>query len=322
MCYEAVTNRDQFTGFFIEYVVVLGSVGVILNRSNALSCGTCISEEVFLTVDYLPQSLVEVRTVIQVSASACVGVPYVLGDLTGLFELIGNIYTVNIEGVCTNVSKSCCRIEVIPNVIDHIPAGYYFTELRIHILAGRSICQQTGVFGLTNVDTLCTEVIVEALYLDDTDQSFAVYVVSVTAILNDPTVSERLDQSISVLEDTVYILEVTALLGRQVGILEGKQTELFLILRLLREGIECACAEIYSIADLAAMYKSKLILCVPSRTVLRCKLDTAEHTERVSHGMVDSLSLVDPFQSKCKGVGGFIQFNALKLEILIYQCNV
>ena len=206
--------------------------------------------------------------------------------------------------------------EVVPFAADGLPAGLEQTFLGIAEHAGFLIAEQAGQLGLTNVDAILAEVVVVAVHFMNARQLFAGNVVSEAAVFVDPAFLQGVHQRVGIFEGRVGVLEVTAGVGRVMGILVGIDAERRLVFRLLREGNQTAGAHEDTIADVARMYRLDLRRIVPYAFLGR-QLDAVDDTQRVGRGRFNGMRLLFPVQHQRDRVGFFVHFNAVENEVLV-----
>ena len=214
--------------------------------------------------------------------------------------------------------RRLCRIaEVIPLTVDFLPSGRDQTELGITVYTRLGIVEDTGILCLCVIDTIVTEVIIVSVYLVYTCQLFAILIVRKAAIFNSPAFLYIIYKSIAILEGRVSISEVRAGLTGKIGIDEGLKSVDFLILGLLREGVERICSEVCRISECTGVNNAKTLTVTPICIILGSKLNTCYHAKRICTSGIDRLSLVDPIKLKSQGVGFLIKINGGQREVLV-----
>ena len=290
---------------------VLMAVGFV-NRIPAL-VAVVVLEVVSLAFDYLPSLIVICRT-IGIHGALGFMDPNTCGQAAIVFEGVLQATDGLLSGHSIVIAG-----KIVPLIVNHIPAGLQDTILCTAIGICLSIVEDAGVHGLTDVDAVCTKVVVVTVDLVDAGIPFAVVIVSEAAVLSDPAIAQDIDQGIAVLEGMVNITEGCTRLGRIIGVHEGFQIEGCLVLRFLRKGVQTACTQIDLVADLTAVCNSQTTLIGPCCVILGGQLDTTEDTHGVGFRRIDRLSLLLPIQRYLQGVGFRIQGCVLKLEELVYQ---
>ena len=213
--------------------------------------------------------------------------------------------------------RLCRSAEIIPITVDFLPSGRDQTELGITVYTRLGIVEDTGILCLCVIDTIVTEVIIVSVYLVYTCQLFAILIVRKASIFNSPAFLYIIYKSIAILEGRVSISEVRAGLTGKIGIDEGLKSVDFLILGLLREGVERICSEVCRISECTGVNNAKTLTVTPICIILGSKLNTCYHAKRICASGIDRLSLVDPVKLKSQGVGFLIKINGGQREVLV-----
>ncbi len=259
-----------------------------------------------------------------VQVSACPVVSYTIAGLveftTEQSAIVGKGIGVARNGADTG---SCCKVnraEVIEILANRNPAGLQHTHMCIIGLA--VTLNQAGVRCLTYIQAIFTEVIVQLVNYLNASQFAAIDIVSIAAILNDPAFLDGVDQGVAVFEGSVGILEVAALIRRIIGVDVITQTEGCLVLRLLREGMQCGCAHVNLVADRAGVDDIQTALGAPVCVCLGSELNAADYAQGVCGVRIDSSGLLLPVQNHGNRVSCLIDLGTGQNEELVDQLHL
>ena len=236
-----------------------------LNRIHAGS-SIAVLKVVGFTCDLTHTFQVIVRT-IEVLQAFFGFMPVTLHQVA-IVHFISNGDTRNCCVVCTVNTSASCPAEQIPVFANSLPAGSQFTVLGVVDLA--ILLEHSTISGLTYVNTGLAKVVVQTVNLLNTQVLFAVFVVGEATVLIHPAILQCLDQSIGILEGVVNATKDTALISIIIRIDIGIQSIDFLVLGLLCERVQTACAQIDLIADLAGIDHGQLRLIAPRCILLGC----------------------------------------------------
>ena len=310
---SAVCDTDLGAGF-AEFIPVFDDRVSFLHGADAGE-GVVVLEEVLLAVQHLPALLVVVGTVVVLQANAIV-VPDA-AQQAAVLELIDNI--VEAAVVVAVDTGARCKVEQVPCVIQHDPALEDLTQLDVigntihHMLAGVGL--------LADVDAIGAEVVEQTFNVLHAGMVHAVNVVAEAAVLVVPAVLERLHQGVGIRERNVGILEVAALLAGEIRVHKRLQTECCLILGLLTEGVQAACAHVDLVADLTAVDGLELVLFSPLSIRLGNQFQTGHHAQGVGLCLGNGLRLVNPVQNQGQGIVFLVVDDLVEGEVVIDQLH-
>ena len=295
----------------IHTKIVPAQLSRVTHLTDILTSGNpkAISEEIHITVNFLPTRPIIVRTVI-VPYALGVFIPNTRNQFAIFFEIIVNDSDSHIA------AHGCIILKVIPLTTNRLPAIRQLANVGIVIYAF-CIPEQASILRLTNVDTVFAKVIVEALDFLDTGQSLAANVVRKSAFHVYPAVLQDVDQRVLVGDFSVGIAEVAACVGGVGRITVGIQTEHCLAFGLLREGVEAACAHVDLVADGAFGNSVDPGYFIGPNAFLGRQLDAVDEAQGICGGLVDHLTLLDPVHGYSQRIGCLVIHYILQFEVFV-----
>ena len=180
-----IINLDQFTSHSVKMIQY--------KRCKCPDSQCMISpvkitiaiEAISLSIDFLKHvvcPLIAVRTVEILDIAIFSGMPYTLRQVTFVIECVSNTSTCAIsESIFPGFCQVIDRTEIVPDIINQIPAILQFTGDSIRVTACGFVVELTGKLGLACTDAIFTEVIVVTFnYL----YAGQLYTVGIAAVVN------------------------------------------------------------------------------------------------------------------------------------------
>ena len=243
-------------------------------------------------------------------------------------DAVGKGVGIAVDGLNAVHSMTGSGVEVVViqlrTVDDSLPAG---TQLAGNGIHGAAIHFKQAGNGAVAGTVILKGVVINVVGIFITGKSLnagnshIVHVVEQIVAVGVPALTVGLVDYKAVREGCVSSCKVAALFGRavvnNVGVLEGIQPELLLILRLAGEGVELICPQVNVIGNVADIGDCQTVGAVPCRAILRCGFYAAEDADGIGSSRINCLSLVDPLGDNGQGIGGFIQLSGCQLEILV-----
>ena len=222
------------------------------------------------------------------------------------------------------LADACHRIEVANILhIQNQPAGLLHAIDQI-ILIALSICHIAGILLLADVDTIGTKVVIVAIDFTDAGVLGAVFIIGEAAAFHNPTILHAVDQSVFVLEFLIGGLEVATIFLNSVitDVLEGIESEDFLIFGLAGEGVQRVCTQVDIVADRTTINNCQRIVAVPCSIVLGGQLNAAEDTHWISSSRINRFLLTLPLHDQGQTVLFLVVNSFLQREVFVSNSHL
>ena len=294
------------------------SVGGMTCRNRMHTCvGIIVFEAIGFSINNLPTLLI-IPGAIEVLKSLIRLMPVALYQKAS-GQFISHRNTIHSGCVRTIVASTGLPIEQIVVFADAVPT---LLGLADNCVVGIAVfLKQATILGLTDIDAVLTEVIVEVFNLLNTGQSFAFHIVGEATLFIDPAFLQDVYQGVFICDLSVDIAEIAARVGGVGRITVGIQAKHCLIFRLLCKAVQAAGTHVNLIADGTGGHSINLGNILPC-TSLGCQLDTVDETQGICGGLVNHLALLDPIQGHSQGVGGLIKLRTRQFEVVIEDLHI